>query len=275
MKKRTLAILSAVMVLAISSMTVFAEETTTVTNTSATPDEYAAKTSISEGYFGESIFPVSADIYNETSELVYNYLSSRPTEFWVGIDDEPTVPAAAGELVAAASNPAAHVTGTILTVVKIGASREMYGGEEFTHTLHVEGISAGDNIMVLGRHYWDDSSWSVLSYETVAAGNSVSFPNGGLWGGPTFDYPYVAVVKITVSDAAGASAATDTTGESADATDAPAADTTAVDTSATEAPAAETAQTPSPQTGETVPMAAVILAVGLTGAVICGKKVFV
>ena len=293
MKKKTLAILSAVMVLAMSSMTVLAEEDadgTVVVNTSSTAEEYAAKTSLVGGNFEESISAVSPGTLNDVNNLIYNWLSSRPTEFWIYLDDEPTVPAAASELVAAASNPAAQVTGTIITVVDITSPQELWGGiEEYRHTLNVDGISAGDTIVVSGRHAWEENYWTIISYETATTDNLVSFPNSTCFGGPEFDYQTIAVVKVTVSDAAagaataadttGAAAATgaaaDTTGASADATDAPAADTTAVDTPAAEAPAADTAQTPSPQTGETVPMAAVILAAGLTGAVICGKKVFV
>lgn len=299
MKKKTLAILSAVMVLAMSSMTVLAEEDadgTVVVNTSSTAEEYAAKTSLVGGNFEESISAVSPGTLNDVNNLIYNWLSSRPTEFWIYLDDEPTVPAAASELVAAASNPAAQVTGTIITVVDITSPQELWGGiEEYRHTLNVDGISAGDTIVVSGRHAWEENYWTIISYETATTDNLVSFPNSTCFGGPEFDYQTIAVVKVTVSDAAaGAATATDTTGVAAtgaaadttgtsadatgapaDATDAPAADTTAVDAPAAEASAADTAQTPSPQTGETVPMAAVILMVGLTGAVICGKKVFV
>ena len=294
MKKRTLAILSAVMVLAMSSMTVLAEEDadgTVVVNTSSTAEEYAAKTSLVGGDFEESISAVSPGTLNDVNNLIYNWLSSRPTEFWIYLDDEPTVPAAASELVAAASNPAAQVTGTIITVVDITSPQELWGGiEEYRHTLNVDGISAGDTIVVSGRHAWEENYWTIISYETATTDNSVSFPNSTCFGGPEFDYQTIAVVKVTVSDAAagaatardttGAATATDTTGTAADTTaaDTTAADTTAVDAPAadttTEAPAAETAPTPSPQTGEAVPMAAVILMIGLTGAVICGKKIF-
>lgn len=225
MKKKTLAILSAVMIMAMSSMTVFAasptvgttevpeegQTATTSVEATATPAEYAASTAASEGY---AVKAVSQQTASAAAVAVQNSILNHLTAIGNALGNSA--------IVSAATDSTARVSAKVLSAVDVTATSAVKDANgNYNVTLGNTGISAGDAIVVL--HY-NGSAWEVIIPTAVADG-AIAFTTSSL-------SPFV-IVKLDV-----------------------------------------TAATMSPQTGDMAPMAAVVILVGLTGAAICGRKVF-
>ena len=225
MKRKTLAILSAVMIMAMSSMTVFAASPTvgstelpeegqsavTSVEASASPAEYASTTAVSEGFTIQAVSQQTASAATvAVQNTVLNHLGAIGT-----IIGNTSV-------TAAATDSTAKVTAKVVSIVDVTATSAVKDANgNYNVTIGNAGISAGDAIVVL--HY-NGAGWEIIVPTAVADG-AIAFTTSSL-------SPF-AVVKLDVASV-----------------------------------------TMSPQTGEAAPMAAVIIMVGLTGAVICGKKVF-
>lgn len=225
MKKKTLAVLSAVMIMAMSSMTVFAASPTvgttevpeagqtamTSVEATGTPEEYAAKTAASDGY---AVKAVSQQTASAAAVAVQNNVLNHLAAIGNALGNS--------NVVAAATDSTAVVSAKILSTVDVSAtSAAKDANGNYNVTLGNTGISAGDVIVVL--HY-NGSAWEVIIPTAVADG-AIAFTTSSL-------SPFV-IVKLDIA-----------------------------------------AATMSPQTGDAAPMAIVFIMVGLTGAAICGRKVF-
>lgn len=224
MKKRFLAVLSALTILTMGSMTALAASPTvgttetpvatqtTTTSVAATkaPADYAAATKVSDGYKVEAVSQTTVD---SAKVAVQNNL----------LNDVATIGTKLGDstLAAAAKDSSKKVTATVLTVVEVDPTTAVQENGNYVVTLSIADIAAGDTIAVL--HY-NGSAWETIVPTKVEAGK-VTFATASL--------SPISVVKLQVTDVTGA-----------------------------------------PKTGETAPMAGLILVVGLAGAVVCGKKYF-
>ena len=224
MKKRFLAVLSALTILTMGSMTALAASPTvgttetpvatqtTTTSVAATkaPADYAAATKVSDGYTVEAVSQTTVD---SAKVAVQNNL----------LNDVATIGTKLGDstLAAAAKDSSKKVTATVLSVVEVDPTTAVKENGNYVVTLSIADIAAGDTIAVL--HY-NGSAWETIVPTKVEAGK-VTFATASL--------SPISVVKLQVTDVTGA-----------------------------------------PKTGETAPMAGLILVVGLAGAVVCGKKYF-
>lgn len=224
MKKRFLAVLSALTILTMGSMTALAASPTvgtaeapvatqtTTTSVAATkaPADYAAATKASEGYKVEAVSQTTVD---SAAVAVQNQLLNDVASIGTKLGDST--------LAAAAKDSSKKVTATILSVVEVDPTTATVVDGKYVVTLSIADIAAGDTLAVL--HY-NGSAWETIVPTKVEAGK-VTFATASL--------SPISVVKLQVTDVTGA-----------------------------------------PKTGETAPMAGLILVVGLAGAVICGKKYF-
>ena len=219
MKKRFLAVLSALTILTMGSMTALAasptvgttETTTTSVAATKAPADYAAATKVSDGYTVEAVSQTTVD---SAAVAVQNNL----------LNDVATIGTKLGDstLAAAAKDSSKKVTDTVLSVVEVDPTTAVKDANgNYVVTLSIADIAAGDTIAVL--HY-NGSAWETIVPTKVEAGK-VTFATASL--------SPISVVKLQVTDVTGA-----------------------------------------PKTGETAPMAGLILVVGLAGAVVCGKKYF-
>lgn len=191
MRKKALALLSALTIMAMGSMTVFAASPTVGTTESAvstqkaataiaatsTPAEYAAATTASEGY---SVEAVSDTTLQSATVAVQNQL----------LNDLASIGAKLGDsaLTAAATDASKKVTASILSVVEVDpttADKDADGN--YVITLNIASIAAGDTLAVL--HY-NGSAWEVIVPSEVADG-SVTFATSSL--------SPIGVVKLDVT----------------------------------------------------------------------------
>ncbi|MDE6738976.1 MAG: hypothetical protein K2K07_07775 [Lachnospiraceae bacterium] len=224
MKKKFLAVLTALAVLTMGSMTVCAKSPTvgtteapvrtqkssTAVAATATPSEYLNRTTVSAGY---SISTVSAITVRATAVAVQNAI----------LNDVASIASRIGNkaLADAAGNSASRVTASILTVIEVkasGASKDANGN--YVVTLSLPDIAAGDAVVVM--HY-TGNAWETI-IPSVANG-SVTFASASL--------SPIAVVKLDVATVS-----------------------------------------QSPKTGQTMPVAVVLLMIGAVGTAVCGKRYF-
>lgn len=191
MKKKVLAVFSAVMVFTMSSMSVFAASPTAGTaeapvNTQAvstsvakqkTPDAYAAATTAGAGYEVEA---VSSSTVEAAAVAVQNNLLNDVASLGTVLDN--TV------LKAAAADPSKKITAEMLTVVEVSPSTAVKDASgNYVVTLNVSSIKAGDIIAVL--HY-NGSAWETIVPDSVENGK-VTFSTPSL--------SPISVVKLDVS----------------------------------------------------------------------------
>lgn len=189
MKKKVLAIMSALIVLSMSSITVFAASptvgttektvetqvaTTSVVSTKE-PATYAAATTVSEGY---TVKEVSDAILQSTAVAVQNEVLNDVAKIGKTIGNT--------SLVSAATDSSKKVEATILSVVEVEAVKN--ASEKHVVTLKIADITEKDAIVVL--HY-TGSAWEIISPSEVATG-SVTFETASL--------SPVTVVKLAVTD---------------------------------------------------------------------------
>lgn len=224
MKKKFLAVLTALAVLTMGSMTVCAasptvgtteapvktQKSSTFMAATATPSEYLNRTTVSAGY---SISAVSATTVQATAVAVQNAI----------LNDVASIASKIGNktLADAAGNSASRVTASILTVIEVkasGASKDANGN--YVVTLSLPDIAAGDAVVVM--HY-TGNAWETI-IPSVANG-SVTFASASL--------SPIAVVKLDVATVS-----------------------------------------QSPKTGQTMPVAVVLLMIGAVGTAVCGKRYF-
>lgn len=191
MKRNVLAVLSAITVLAIGSMSVFAASPTVGTTEApakgqkaatsvaetAAPADYASATKASEGF---EVGEVSQATVDSAAVAVQNQLLNQLSSIGNTLNDSA--------LVNAAADPSQKVTASILSVVEVNptsASKDANGN--YVVTLNIGSIAAGDTIAVL--HY-TGSAWEVIVPTKVAAG-AVTFSTPSL--------SPVSIVKLDVT----------------------------------------------------------------------------
>ena len=225
MKKKVLAVLTAITVMAMGSVSVMAasptvgtteapvatQKTTTTVEAVATPAEYVAATTVSAGFKVEA---VSTTTVQAAAVAVQNELLNDVASIGTKLGNST--------LAAAATDSTKKVTASVLSVVEVDPTTAVKDATgNYVVTLSIPTIAAGDAIAVL--HY-NGSAWETIVPSSVAAG-SVTFATASL--------SPISIVKLEV-----ASVAT------------------------------------SPKTGSTMPMAAVVVVLGLAGAAVCTKRFF-
>lgn len=191
MKRKFLAVLTALAVLTMGSVTAFAASPTvgtteapvstqqalTVVAATATPAEYLSVTTVSAGY---NMSAVSSTTVQAAAVAVQNNLLNNVAAIGYRLGNV--------ELVNAAANPASRVTASVLTVVELNASTASKDANgNYVVTLSIPGIAAGDAIAVL--HY-TGSAWETIVPSNVANG-TVTFASASL--------SPVSVVKLSVT----------------------------------------------------------------------------
>ena len=191
MKKKLLAVVTALTVMAMGTVTAFAasptvgtteapvatQKASTTIAATATPAEYAAATKVSDGF---TVAAVEETTVKAAAVQVQNAL----------LNDLATIGTKLGnsDIAAAATDSNKKVSASILSVVNIDASTATKGADgNYTVTASIAGIAAGDTIAVL--HY-TGSAWETIVPTSVAAG-SVTFK--------TASFSPFAVVKLEVS----------------------------------------------------------------------------
>jgi len=191
MKRKFLAVLTALTVLTMGSMTAFAasptvgtteapvstQKATTIVAATTTPASYLNGTSASEGY---KVSAVSDTTVQAATVAVQNAI----------LNDIASIASKLGNntLANAATNSGNQVTASILTVVEVkasSASKDTNG--KYVVTLNISDIAAGDAVVVL--HY-TGSVWETIVPTNVAKG-SVTFASASL--------SPIAVVKLNVA----------------------------------------------------------------------------
>lgn len=191
MKRKFLAVLTALTVLAMGSVTAFAasptvgtteapvrtQKASTAVATTTTPSAYLNATSASEGY---KVSAVSDTTVQAAAVAVQNVI----------LNDIASIASKLGNstLANAAVNSGNQVTASILTVVEVkasSASKDANGN--YVVTLNISNIAAGDAVAVL--HY-TGSVWETIVPTSVAKG-SVTFASASL--------SPIAVVKLNVA----------------------------------------------------------------------------
>ena len=225
MKRKFLAVLTALAVLTMGSMTTFAASPTVGTTEApvstqqaltavepiTTPAVYLSVTTVSAGY---NMSAVSTTTVQAAAVAVQNNLLNNVAAIGYRLGNV--------ELVNAAANPGSKVTASILTVVDLKAStasKDAYGN--YVVTMTVPGISEGDAIAIL--HY-TGKAWETI-VPTSTANGIVTFTSASL--------SPISVVKLST-----------------------------------------TGVTLSPKTGSSLPVAAVILVIGVVGMAVSGKRYF-
>lgn len=191
MKRKFLAVLTAMTVLLMSSMTAFAasptvgtteapvgtQKASTVLAATTTPSAYLNGTSASAGY---KVSAVSDTTVQAAAVAVQNAI----------LNDVASIASKLGNktLAKAAAKAGSQVTASILTVVEVkvsNATKDANGN--YVVTLSVSSIAEGDAIAIL--HY-TGSAWETIVPTSVAKG-SVTFASASL--------SPIAVVKISVA----------------------------------------------------------------------------
>jgi len=225
MKRKFLAVFTALAILTMGSMTVFAKSPTvgtteapvksqkspTVVETTKTPSEYLKGTSVSTGF---KVSTVSDTTVQAAAVAVQNAV----------LNDVASIASRLGNktLADAAGNSGSQVRASILSVVEVKASNTSKDANgNYVVTLKLADIAEGDAVVIL--HY-TGNSWETIVPTGVADG-SVTFASASL--------SPIAVVKLDVASVS-----------------------------------------QSPKTGSSVPIAAVILIIGVVGTTVCGKKYF-
>lgn len=192
MKRKFLAVLTALAVLTMGSMTVFAASPTVGTTeapvstqkaitsleVTAAPGTYLNRTTVSTGF---TVSAVSSTTVQAAAVAVQNAI----------LNDVASIASRLGNkaLADAAVNSGSSVTASILTVVEVktsNASKDADG--KYVVTLGMSGISANDAIAVL--HY-TGSAWETIIPTSVTNG-SVTFKSASL--------SPIAVVKLSTTN---------------------------------------------------------------------------
>lgn len=192
MKKKVLALVSALTVLAMGTLTVSAasptvgttespvstQTTTTSVAATATPAEYASATTVSEGYTVETVSQTTVD---SAAVAVQNVLLNDIAASGTKLGNTA--------LAAAAADSAKKVTASVLSVVEVDpTTAEKNDSGNYVVTLNIASIAAGDTIAVL--HY-NGTAWETIVPTKVEAGK-VTFETASL--------SPISVVKLEVSD---------------------------------------------------------------------------
>lgn len=192
MKRKFLAVLTALAVLTMGSMTVFAKSPTvgtteapvksqkssTVVAATTSPSEYLKGTTVSEGY---KVSAVSNTTVQAAAVAVQNAI----------LNDVASIAARLGNktLADAAANSGSQVTASIMTVVEVKASNASKDANgNYVVTLNLSDVAEGDAVVVL--HY-TGNSWETIVPTSVAKG-SVTFASASL--------SPIAVVKLGVAN---------------------------------------------------------------------------
>lgn len=191
MKKKALAILSALVVMSMGAVAAFADESPTVGTTqnpvesqtaattiaaTATPAEYAAATSADE-YDVEAVLQTTVDA---TAVAVQNEVLNDLAKTGTLLANDT--------LKNAATDSSKKVSATIVSVVNVEPDTAVADADgNYTVTLKVASIAAGDALVVL--HY-NGSAWETIAPSSVAAG-SVTFKVSSL--------SPIAIVKLDVT----------------------------------------------------------------------------
>ena len=238
MKRKVLALLSAITVMASASMTAFAASPTvpgteapapgqaasTVVTEMKTATEYTSVTTVSEGF---TVTTVSQTIVQSVAVTVQNQLlnnlASVGASFMEAAKANTQLSTSSySSIAAAAADPTKRVTASVVSVVEVNAQNAVKAANgNYVVTMNVASITSNDAIAIL--HY-TGSAWETIIPTNVANG-SVTFEAASL--------SPISIVKLEVESLAAA-----------------------------------------PKTGETAAAATVVMIFGIAGAVFCGKKFF-
>lgn len=179
MKKKALALLSALAVMTMGTLNVHAasptvnttetpvasqEATTTIAATSS-PEAYLAATSVDGGY---GVAAVPATTIESAKVAVQNQLLNNIASIASMLGNN--------SLASAAANSSRNITANIHSVIDISAGSAVRDGDRYVVTAKIPSIRAGATIAVL--HY-TGSSWDVIAPDSVGAG-SITFKTASL-----------------------------------------------------------------------------------------------
>ena len=238
MKRKVLALLSALTVMASASMSAFAASPTvpgteapapgqvasTVVTEMKTAAEYTSVTSVSEGF---TVTAVSQTIVQSVAVTVQNQLLNNLASVGASFMEAASAntqlsTSSYSNIAAAAADPTKRVTASVVSVVEVNAQTASKAANgNYVVTLNVSSITRNDAIAVL--HY-TGSAWETIIPSSVENG-SVTFETASL--------SPISIVKLEVESLATA-----------------------------------------PKTGETAATAAVVMIFCMAGAIFCGKKYF-
>lgn len=239
MKKRAIAVLTAVMVLTMGSITAFAATSPSTVTTPTKPAEgQTAATTVAEvktpEAYVEAVQGATVDGAAVTVAAVpQTTVAATQTAVQNQLNNLSTLGDVLGDQTVkdAQKDTTKKVSAEIVTVVDVQATT---GG---TVTLKVAGIKAGETILIM--HFNETTgAWENIKPSKVADGE-VTFALSS--------FSPVAIVKVdveTVTQGTGTTAGTTTA-----------------------------ATTTSPKTGETTPVIAILAIICLAGVAVCGKKV--
>ena len=192
MKKKVLAVVAALTVMVMGSVTVFAESPT-VNNTqpvetqkatvevaaTSTPDDYATKTTASEGF---KVVATTAEKVTETAAQVKTMLLNDVAHIGEALGNK--------DLAAAATDSGKKVSATVLSVVEVSADTATKNADgKYVVTLNIEGIKAGDSIAVL--HFNTEANALQTIVPTKVEDGKVTFESASL--------SPIGIVKLEVS----------------------------------------------------------------------------
>ncbi len=235
MKRKVLALLSALTVMVSASMTAFAASPTVPTTEAPAPGqvattemktatEYTSVTTVSEGF---TVTTVSQTIVQSVAVTVQNQLLNNLASVGASFMEAASAntqlsTSSYSSIASAAADPTKRVTASVVSVVEVNAqSATKAANGNYVVTMNVSSITRNDAIAIL--HY-TGSAWETIIPTNVANG-SVTFETASL--------SPISIVKLEVESLVTA-----------------------------------------PKTGETAAAAAVVMIFGMAGAIFCGKKYF-
>lgn len=234
MKKRVMAVLTAVMVLAMGSMTVLAANSPSTSTTPSTPAAgQTASTSVADvktpAAYAEVVTGATVDGAAVTVAAVPQATVDATK---TAVQNQLNDLAALGNVLGNQTVKDAQKDSTKTVKAEIVSVVDIQGTAGGTVTLKVAGVKAGDTILIM--HFNETTgAWEDIKPSKVADGE-LTFALSS--------FSPVAIVKLDVA-------------------------------TTTQGTAAATTTATSPKTGEAVPFIAIIAVICLAGIVVCGKKV--
>lgn len=245
MKKKVLAIFSAVCMLAMSAMPAFAAESKVTSDVATQKAEAVIEQKSASDYAnatkvettGYAVSAVSETTATDAEKAVIAEVLNDVAKFAIAVGDD--------QLKAAATDENKKVVAEVLTVIEVDASAATKVDGKYVFTLAVDGVKAGDTVLVL---HFVDGAWKKEAC-TVADGKITITADKC----SPFSVTKVKIVAKQTSDSSSGSSSS----------------------SSSDSSAAATSTTPvSPKTGEAVPFVLFFAAAGVIGAIFCGKKFF-
>lgn len=203
MKKRIAAILSALTVMAMGSITVFGANLSPSTATAPKPvegqtvattvaptesaDKYVSETKVSEGFDTDPVYGGETTI-KSAATAVQNLLLNDVKSIGEKLNND--------KLKSAAADSKQKVSATLLSVVEVYPTSASRGADGYyTVTLKIDSIAEGDVLAILHDPNYNDE-WNDIIIPTKVEKGAVTFKTKSL--------SPIAVVRLEVSNAVGA-----------------------------------------------------------------------